>query len=112
MLVDEFQDLDPAQYTLIRALVADHRSVFAVGDDEQSIFSWRGADPRVLRQFAEDFAIGAPIVLDRNRRCAKQIFERARALIRVDRSLFEKHVEADRESEHPVAAYRFPDEEA
>lgn len=65
ILVDEFQDLDPAQYGLIAALAAEHRNVFAVGDDEQSIFSWRGADPRVLRRFAEDFAIAEPVILDR-----------------------------------------------
>src|SRR5881396_1896901 len=48
LLVDEFQDLNPAQYEILKRLAAPHRNFFAVGDDEQSIFSWTGADPRVL----------------------------------------------------------------
>jgi DNA polymerase III epsilon subunit family exonuclease len=111
LLVDEFQDLDPGQYALIKGLAAGHRNVFVVGDDEQSIFSWRGADPRVLRTFAEDFGITEPIVLDRNRRCSRQIFARARALIQVERGLFDKRLEADRDSPHEVVAYRFADDQ-
>jgi DNA polymerase III epsilon subunit family exonuclease len=112
VLVDEFQDLDPAQYGIIRTLAQGHRNIFAVGDDEQSIFSWRGADPRVLRRFADDFGIADPIVLEANRRCAKPIFEHARRLIRVDEGLFTKDLVAERESAFPVMAYTFPDERA
>ena len=111
VLVDEFQDLDPAQYRLLGTL-APHRSLFAVGDDEQSIFSWRGADPRVLKRFADDFGITRPIVLDRNRRCARQIFACARRLIQVERGLFDKQLEAERTSAYDVAAFAFPDEVA
>jgi superfamily I DNA/RNA helicase len=111
VLVDEFQDLDPAQYRLL-VMLAPHRSLFAVGDDEQSIFSWRGADPRVLKRFAQDFGIADPIVLDRNRRCARQIFACARRLIQVERGLFEKQIEADRTSPYEVAALAFPEEVA
>ena len=112
VLVDEFQDLDPAQYDLLTALAAQHRNVFAVGDDEQSIFSWRGADPRVLRRFAEDFGIHQPVILDWNRRCARPIFACARRLIEVDEGLFVKELVADRESPFPVVAYALPDEHA
>jgi DNA polymerase III epsilon subunit family exonuclease len=112
VLVDEFQDLDPAQYRIIAALGAAHRNVFAVGDDEQSIFSWRGADPTVLERFRRDFGIDRPIVLDRNRRCARPIFERARRLIQVEPSLFTKDLAADRESPFPVVAMALADERA
>lgn len=112
ILVDECQDLDPAQYRLIRTLASPHGNVFAVGDDEQSIFSWRGADPRVLRRFANDFGVRKEIVLDRNRRCAKPIFERARRLIRMEEGLFRKDLVADRESPFPVEAWAFPHEAA
>jgi superfamily I DNA/RNA helicase/DNA polymerase III epsilon subunit-like protein len=111
LLVDESQDLDPAQYHLIRMLVAPHGNVFAVGDDEQSIFSWRGADPRILKRFAQEFGT-APIMLEQNRRCAKPIFERARQLIRMEEGLFAKDLVADRESPFPVEAWAFPDEQA
>jgi DNA polymerase III epsilon subunit family exonuclease len=112
VLVDEFQDLDPAQYHVIAALAAGHRNVFAVGDDEQSIFSWRGADPTVITRFQRDFGITRPLILDRNRRCARPIFDRARRLIQVEPSLFTKDLVADRESPFPVMAVALPDDRA
>src|SRR5919107_4324287 len=51
VLVDEFQDLNPTQYGIVRRLAETHRGLFGVGDDEQSIFSWTGADPSVLGRF-------------------------------------------------------------
>ena len=110
VLVDEFQDLDAAQYTIVCQLARSHRSVFAVGDDEQSIFTWRGANPEVLRRFATDFAIPRPIVLDENRRCSRQIFAAARRLVETNEPLFVKDLRATRPSEHEVRAYVFPDE--
>ena len=74
LLVDEFQDLSPAQYEILKRLAGPHGNFFAVGDDEQSIFSWAGADPRLLARFREDLAIEKPVVLDRNCRCSHQIF--------------------------------------
>ncbi len=83
-LVDEFQDLNFAQYGILRSLVADHRNLFGVGDDEQSIFSWTGADPGIVGRFCDDFGIAEPIVLDRNRRCSTQIFDAAAAAHRAE----------------------------
>jgi DNA polymerase III epsilon subunit family exonuclease len=112
LLVDEFQDLNPAQYEIVKHLVRPHGNCFAVGDDEQSIFSWAGADPRVLMRFCEDFEIAQPIVLDKNCRCSHQIFETARRVLAENPHLFDKQLTAERESEHEVEAYAFPDEEA
>ena len=112
VLVDEFQDLDPVQYRILRALVEGHRNCFAVGDDEQSIFSWRGADPEVLRRYASDFGIDQPYVLDLNRRCSSQIFAMARQLLTAEPSLFEKQLRAERHSRHEVTAWHFEDEQA
>ena len=112
VLVDEFQDLSLAQYAVVTGLSASHRNCFAVGDDEQSIFSWTGADPAILERFRTDFAIETPVVLDRNRRCSRQIFEVARRLVTRNPALFDKQLEADRESEHCVAARVFEDERA
>ena len=111
LLVDEGQDLDPTQYAILKRLVAGHRNLFVVGDDEQSIFSWRGAEPAVLRRFQDEFRIAEPIVLDKNRRCSHQIFETARRLVAGNPSLFDKELSAERESEHDVLAYSFPDED-
>src|SRR6266568_2089896 len=112
LLVDEFQDLNPAQYETLKRLAAPHRNFFAVGDDEQSIFSWTGADPRVLGRFREDFGIAQPVVLDRNCRCSHQIFETARRVLAENPHLFDKRLVAERASEHEVRAYAFPDEDA
>ena len=60
VLVDEFQDLSLAQYEVVTELAARHRNCFAVGDDEQSIFSWTGADPAILGRFRDDFGIAEP----------------------------------------------------
>ena len=112
VLVDEFQDLNAAQYAIIGGLVADHRNLFGVGDEEQSIFSWTGADPGILNRFSEDFGIQKPIVLDHNRRCSIQIFDAARRLISNNPARFAKSIEARRESPFEVEARSFPDERA
>jgi DNA polymerase III epsilon subunit family exonuclease len=112
LLVDEFQDLNPPQYRLVHRLVERHRSVFAVGDDEQSIFSWTGADPRVLDRFRTDFAIAEPIALEENHRCSRAIFSAARRLVEKNVALFAKRIVAVRDVPVPVVALKFPDEAA
>src|SRR6266700_3851042 len=110
LLVDEFQDVNPVQYDLLRRLAAPHDNLFAVGDDEQSIFTWTGADPYVLVRFARDYGIERPIVLDKNCRCSRQIFETARRVLAHNPQLFEKQLSADRESPYEVGAFAFRDE--
>jgi DNA polymerase III epsilon subunit family exonuclease len=113
LLVDEFQDLNAPQYRIVRRLVEDHRSVFAVGDDEQSIFSWTGADPRVLDRFRTDFATPEPITLEENHRCSRAIFAVARRLVERNTPLFpRKHIVAVRDVPVPVVARAFSDEGA
>jgi superfamily I DNA/RNA helicase len=108
VLVDEFQDLNFSQYAVVRCL-ANHRNLFAVGDDEQSIYSWTGADPKILRRLREDFGL-TEIVLDYNHRCSTQIFTAARDLIRWNPPLFEKNIEALSDSEFEVEVRSFEDE--
>ena len=112
VLVDEFQDLSLAQYEVVTQLTSGHGCCFAVGDDEQSIFSWTGADPAILERFRSDYRIEAPIVLDLNRRCSRQIFAAARRLVTRNPGLFEKQLEAQRDSEHCVVSHVFADESA
>src|SRR6185503_18516066 len=99
VLVDEFQDLNPVQYRVVRALAHDHRHVFGVGDDEQSIYSWAGADPAVFRSFVNDFFIRAPIHLEENRRCPRDVADLARKLVTVNTPIFENRIapRADRD---------------
>src|SRR5881296_3783552 len=112
LLVDEFQDVNAVQYDLLNRLAAPHGNFFAVGDDEQSIFTWTGADPYVLVRFGRDYEIDRPIVLDKNCRCSRQIFDTARRVLAQNPQLFEKQLSAEREAPYDVGAFAFRDEEA
>lgn len=113
LLVDEFQDLNAPQYRIVRTLGERHRSVFAVGDDEQSIFSWTGADPRVLDRFRTDFAVADPVALEENHRCSRAIFQVARRLVERNEALFDrKRIVAVRDVPVPVVARAFTEEHA
>src|SRR5262249_7965107 len=76
----------------------------------QSIFSWRGADPRVMARFAADFGIDRPVVLDINCRCSTAIFAAARKILPSAEPLFAKHITAVRQSPFAVRALGFRDE--
>jgi DNA polymerase III epsilon subunit family exonuclease len=110
LLVDEFQDVNAVQYDFLKKLAQPHNNFFAVGDDEQSIFAWTGADPYVLVRFQRDYEV-EPIVLDKNCRCSRQIFQTARRVLAQNPQLFQKQLTADRESPHDVQALAFKDEE-
>ena len=114
VLVDEFQDLNPVQYRIIYALARDHRHVFAVGDDEQSIYAWAGADPRAFTSFINDFGLTTPIYLGENRRCPRHIFDLARKLIKNNAPIFENRETplAERTSPFEVTAFHFDSDDA
>lgn len=112
LLVDEFQDVNAAQYAILRRLAEPHGNLFAVGDDEQSIFSWAGADPRVLTRFQQDYDIADAIVLDRNHRSSQQIFTVARRLVQENPSFFRKELHAPRLSPFTVRAVAHADDDA
>jgi len=112
LLVDEFQDVNTPQYEILKRLAEPHHNFFAVGDDEQSIFSWTGADPAVLERFRRDYGIEQPIMLVKNCRSSHQIFETARRVLARNPRLFEKQLSADKQSEHEVRAVVFRDEDA
>ena len=111
VLVDEFQDLNPVQYRVVKALARRHRHVFAVGDDEQSIYSWAGADPRVFKAFANDFDIGPSrtVHLEENRRCPDDVFALARRLMLANTPIFADRIipRADRKSTFPIRTVGF-----
>ena len=109
VLVDEFQYVNAIQYELLKRLVEPHGNFFAVGDDEQSIFAWTGADPMVLERFRRDYDV-EPIILDKNRRCSRQILETARRVLAHNPQLFQKQLTADQESPDEVVAHGFRDE--
>lgn len=81
LLVDEFQDTNTIQYVWIRLLTAGHTAVMVVGDDDQSIYGWRGAKIENIQRFAEDFAPVTTIRLEQNYRSTSTILQAANALI-------------------------------
>lgn len=93
ILVDEFQDISPMQYQILRLLTKQHNNIFVVGDDDQSIYSFRGANPAITREFLEDYD-AKKIVLDVNYRCRKEIVDVSVRVIRHNKNRINKELVA------------------
>jgi DNA helicase II / ATP-dependent DNA helicase PcrA len=92
ILVDEFQDTNEVQYTLVRQLAAPRRNLYAVGDADQSIYRWRGADYRNVQRFQKDFADSRTFLLEENYRSGQNILDAAMGVIRVNRGRVDKNL--------------------
>lgn len=93
ILIDEFQDTNNVQYDLVKILADYHKNIFAVGDEDQSIYSWRGASVGNIQKFLKDFANSTLYKLEQNYRSTKNIIECANKVIkhnhnRIDKTLF------------------------
>ena len=96
ILVDEFQDTNATQYQLLRQLAGAHNSLFAVGDSDQSIYKWRGADYRNIQNFYRDFPDSRTILLEQNYRSTQTILDAALEVIRHNRDHIPKKLFTDR----------------
>ena len=110
VLVDEYQDTNRAQYRIIRLLTDEHRNVCVVGDSDQSIYKWRGADINNILDFEKDFPGTRVVKLEQNYRSTKSILALAAAVIdnnlqRKDKTLWTENPEGE-----PAAVYRGWDE--
>ena len=110
IMVDEYQDTNPPQYLLIRHLADYHRNLCVVGDPDQSIYKWRGADLRNIMDFEQDFPEATVVRLEQNYRSTQVILDAASALIRQNRNRKEKRLWTDRTGGAPIRYFRGGDE--
>jgi DNA helicase II / ATP-dependent DNA helicase PcrA len=112
VLVDEYQDTNHAQYRLLQLLAERSMNVFAVGDPDQSIYAFRGADIRNVLEFERDFPGARTIALEQNYRSTNAILEAANAVIRHNRERKEKNLWSDLGDGEPVHVIEVEDEHA
>jgi len=105
VLVDEFQDTNTLQYGWLRQLVGEHGNLFVVGDDDQSIYSWRGAKVENMQRFQREFPNNEIIRLEQNYRSTGNILAAANALIENNPSRLGKELWTDGEKGEPITLY-------
>src|SRR5271166_3912394 len=105
VLVDEYQDVNEAQYRMVRALSSGSGNICVVGDDDQSIYAFRGADHRIILRFERDFHNAATYRLERNYRSTSPVLSAANALVEHNTQRHRKKLWTNREGGKPVRVY-------
>ncbi len=111
LLVDEYQDTNRPQYELMKLLAGEHKNVCAVGDEDQSIYSWRGADIRNILEFEKDFPNARIVRLEQNYRSTQIILEAAGAVVANNLRRKGKKLWTDRQGGSLIGYYEAPDGE-
>ncbi|MFC5488998.1 UvrD-helicase domain-containing protein [Dokdonella soli] len=111
LLMDEYQDTNSAQYRLIKALAGERGAFTAVGDDDQSIYAWRGANPENLAELSRDYPKLRVVKLEQNYRCARRILRAANAVIANNAHLFEKKLWSQEIEGPPIRVVECRDDE-
>ena len=105
ILVDEFQDIDKTQYTLIRLLTGNDNDLLVVGDPDQTIYTWRGADVNIIMHFEKDFPSSKTIILNQNYRSTDCILNGANGLIKHNKNRIDKELFTEDSSEVKITHY-------
>jgi DNA helicase II / ATP-dependent DNA helicase PcrA len=111
IFVDEYQDTNHAQYKLISLLAAQHRNLTVVGDDDQNVYGWRGADVRNILDFNNEYPEATVVKLEQNYRSTQVILDAAHGVIRNNRDRAEKKLWTERTSGEPVKLVSLYDEQ-
>ena len=107
ILVDEFQDINQLQYDIIRLLAKPEDNLFIVGDDDQSIYHFRGARPEIMLNFTKDYPKARQVVLDVNYRCSGKILSSAMKVIGQNKTRFSKKLSTPNPDGSPMRICRF-----
>jgi DNA helicase-2/ATP-dependent DNA helicase PcrA len=110
LLIDEYQDTNGPQYRIVKGLAAGHRNLCVVGDDDQSIYGWRGAEVAHILRFRQDWPDAKVVRLEENYRSTAPILEMANRLIRFNSDRHDKVLRAARQGGQPPRVIQFPDE--
>lgn len=110
ILIDEFQDINQIQYDIMRMLAKPADNLFIVGDDDQSIYRFRGSKPEIMLQFTKVYPKAKVVTLDVNYRCTPAVVEASRRLISHNEERFKKTITAHRREQDPVRFFLFEDE--
>ncbi len=105
ILVDEYQDTNTIQYKIVRLLVGNRGNIFVVGDGDQNIYSWRGADMRNILNFEKDFKNAQTIILETNYRSTKNILEASHHIISKNTQRAEKTLRTDKHSGEKIVLF-------
>lgn len=103
ILVDEFQDINQIQYDIVRMLALPENNLFMVGDDDQSIYRFRGSKPEIMLRVPKDYPNLKQVQLDENYRCQAAIVEASLRVIGQNKERFPKRIQSAKERENPVA---------
>lgn len=110
--VDEYQDTNNAQYQLVNLLAAKHKNLCVVGDSDQSIYRWRGADIGNILSFEKDYQNAEVILLEQNYRSTKHVLQAANDVILNNRSRYDKKLRTDNDEGDPIYVYKASDEKS
>ncbi len=109
LLVDEFQDVNVIQYEVLKLLAAPENHLFVVGDDDQSIYGFRGAKPEIMRTFMKDYPEAHQVILNVNYRSQSLIVAGAGRLIAHNLNRYPKEIHTEKEAEEEIRVLEFPD---
>ena len=107
ILVDEFQDINQLQYDIVRLLAKPQNNLFIVGDDDQSIYHFRGARPEIMLNFTKDYPGAGEVLLNVNYRCSANILKTALKVVDCNKKRFKKKLSTPNEEGEPVLCREF-----
>ncbi|MGI5897758.1 MAG: ATP-dependent helicase [Candidatus Dojkabacteria bacterium] len=111
MLIDEYQDTNNAQYMFAKIISAKHKNICVVGDDDQGIYAWRGADIKNIQSFENDFENVSVVKLEQNYRSTKNVIEAAVSVIKQNNSRVDKVLWTDNNEGEKITVYQAADQE-